>query len=202
MIGIERKLIWFGFNKINLILYIICVTWLLIILVTPAAQEPDSIHFSDEGYVSRDEYFSDIEGIENPFTRAVYHSGDRMCHLKESRSLFINSNQMPYCARDFGIFFGFALGAAIATFFRVDLRWWILVLGLAPIGLDGGIQLLTSYESTNILRILTGTLAGVVTMLALGLVAAEVSQDLHRWVMNKVWMSKNNHPKRSKTNDK
>ena len=200
MIGKDGRLFWFGFNKINLVIYVICVTWLLIILITPAAQDQNTIRFGDNGLVSQDEYFHQIEEIENPFIRTVYHSGDDMCHMKKSRSLFINSHQMAYCARDLGIFFGFALGAALVTFVRIDLRWWMLLIGLVPIGLDGGIQLVTSYESNNILRILTGSLAGVVTMLALGLVVAELSQDMQRWIAQKVWRSNLKHtPQKKKT---
>ena len=33
-------------------------------------------------------------------------------------------------------------------------------LAIIPIGLDGGIQLLTDYESNNILRLLTGAIFG------------------------------------------
>ena len=38
----------------------------------------------------------------------------------------------------------------------------IISLGAIPIGLDGFTQLITSYESTNIVRLITGTLAGFV----------------------------------------
>jgi len=53
--------------------------------------------------------------------------------------------------------------------------FWIL-LGLVPMGLDGGIQLVTDYESTNFLRFITGTLAGIVTGIALGFIVSELSK--------------------------
>ena len=165
----------FGFFKINFILYLIFLTWVLIIIFAPALEPTDTIHFGNKGLVGPEEKYDDIESIQNPFLRVVYHSGDRMCHMKESRSLIINSNQMPYCARCLGIFLGLAIGAAIVTFVVIDLKWWILVAGLMPIGLDGGIQLVTSYESNNVLRISTGLLTGVVTMIALGLVTVEMA---------------------------
>lgn len=49
--------------------------------------------------------------------------------------------------------------------------------GLIPIGLDGGLQLLTSYESNNLFRLLTGGLAGIVTTLALGWVIYDMSKS-------------------------
>ena len=166
----------FGFYKINFILYLICVTWLIILIITPAVLPPNTIVFDNKGLVGPDEHFSEIEIIENPFVQEVYHSGDQLCHQKSARSLYICENQMSYCSRCFGIFLGLALGAGIATFVWIDLKWWLLVLGIVPIGLDGGLQLITSYESNNVLRIFTGTLLGVVTMLAVGSVVIELSE--------------------------
>jgi len=186
----DRLIIMFGFFKLNFIIYLICVIWLLIIIISPLALEPDFIRFGDEGYVGEDEHYSTIETIQNPFIRSVYHSGDRMCHMKESRSFFLNENQMPYCARCFGIFLGFAIGAAITSFVLIDLRWWMLVIGLGPIGLDGGLQLITSYESNNIFRILTGSLAGIITMIAVGLMIMELSNMSKQWMMNRIWAKK------------
>ena len=38
--------------------------------------------------------------------------------------------------------------------------WAIIIAGLAPTWIDGFTQLLTDYESTNIVRILTGSTMG------------------------------------------
>ena len=43
----------------------------------------------------------------------------------------------------------------------------MVLLALVPIGLDGTIQLLTDYESTNSRRLVTGLIAGGVTGWAL-----------------------------------
>ncbi len=180
----------FGFYKLNFVLFLVCLVWLLLLIVTPAALPTGTLDFGDDGMVGENEHFDEIEAINNPIIRTVYHSGDGMCHMKNSRSIFINDNQMAYCARCFGIFFGFVIGAAIATFVKVDLKWWLLVIGLVPIGLDGGLQLITSYESNNIIRLLTGSLAGIVTMLAMGLIIIELSEDVKRWLMNRIWYNK------------
>jgi uncharacterized membrane protein len=180
---------FFGFFKLNFVMYLICVTWLILIIITPMVEPEDSVHFGDEGFgdrVGTDEHYSDIEKLENSFGRIVYHSGDRMCHIKESRSLLINGNQMSYCARDFGIFLGLAVGAGIVTFVVIDLKWYILLIGIIPIGLDGGLQLITSYESNNVLRIFTGGLFGLVTMIAIGLVTVEISLSVRYWMENKI----------------
>lgn len=85
---------------------------------------------------------------------------------------------MPFCARDVAIFFGMVIGMGIVLFVRFPIKLWWIIGGLIPIGLDGGLQLITSYESNNLFRVLTGTLAGAVTMLALGYVIYDVSKDM------------------------
>ena len=52
----------------------------------------------------------------------------------------------------------------VAPLYRSDRRliamWTIIIAGLAPTGIDGFTQLLTGYESTNVVRLLTGSTAG------------------------------------------
>jgi uncharacterized membrane protein len=194
MIGPQDPLPMFGFFKINFIIYLFCLIWVLLILIVPTVSEAGTIQLQelDEfenpiGKVGFSEYHNDIEKIQNPLSRAVYNSGDRMCHLKSSRSFSINDNQMPYCARCFGIFLGFAIGAGFATFIVIDLKLWLLVVGLVPIGLDGGLQYVTSYESNNIFRVLTGSLAGFVTVMAVGLITLEISKSVKYWFMKRQW---------------
>ena len=124
----------------------------------------------------------------NPLWAFTYAFGDINCHQKHYRSWEINGNQMPVCTRDIGIFAGAFLGAALFGRFGVN-RWTIrdtllsifpddtltgiyrdnrrmhvfLGLGLlfvAPMGIDGFTQLLTDYESTNPMRIITGLIFG------------------------------------------
>jgi uncharacterized membrane protein len=173
----QPKLPIFGFYKVNFIIYLIFATWIIIILLTPALEPPGSISFGDEGLVGPSEHYTQIDTFQNPFMKSIYHSGDQMCHQKESRSFIIFENQMSYCARCFGIFLGMAIGAGIATFVWIELKWWFIIGGLIPIGLDGGLQLITSYESNNLFRILTGSLIGIVTMIAVGLVIIEMSES-------------------------
>ena len=73
---------------------------------------------------------------------------------------FINDNQMAVCARDVGTYLGLSIGALLYLVFpRRFSMWWLLVL-IVPLGLDGTIQLLTSYESNNTMRMITGGLYG------------------------------------------
>jgi len=127
----------------------------------------------------------------NPFWALAYGFGDLNCHQKHERSWEINGNQMPVCTRDIGIFLGFSIGCMLFgsrgfnrwtvrdTFLSVIPDSWlqliyekdmrmismvsILFLGLIPMGLDGTTQLLLdSYESNNLLRIVTGFVSGMV----------------------------------------
>ena len=165
------------FNLINFIVYFFLITWALIIVIVPYGLEPDTIHFGDDGYTSLTEHQEAIdEDIDDKFIAGIYDSGDSMCHQKESRTLLINDNQMPYCARCTALFWGLALGIAFVAVVRIELRWWWIIGGLAPMGVDGGLQLVTSYESINIIRIITGGLAGMVTGLAIGVIVFELSE--------------------------
>ena len=123
-----------------------------------------------------------------PLVAIVYMIGDINCHQKYDRSYEVNGNQTAICARDVGILLGFLAGAIVwsryglnrysirdsflsilpdkwvAPLYRTDRRliamWAIIIAGLAPTGIDGFTQLLTDYESTNIVRILTGSTMG------------------------------------------
>ena len=80
--------------------------------------------------------------------------------------------KMPVCARDFGLYGAMLLAALVYPFIRkIDDKaiypaMWLLV-AIVPLALDGGIQLVSEmgflpfvYESTNLLRLLTGAIAG------------------------------------------
>ena len=126
----------------------------------------------------------------NPVFGFVYAFGDINCHQKHDRSWTINENQMPVCVRDIGIFLGFFMGSLFFrlrgynrwtvrdTFLsvfddesiksvylndgRMRLMMLFLALGIVPMAIDGFTQLLTVYESTNIIRLITGFMAGFV----------------------------------------
>ena len=130
----------------------------------------------------------------NPIWAFTYGFGDLNCHQKHHRSWEINGNQLAFCVRDVGIFAGAAIGAAI--FGRFGLNRWTLrdtflsifpdewleavyqknlrgvtslsfaAVLIIPMGIDGFTQLLTDYESNNLLRLVTGLGFGI----ALGLV--------------------------------
>ena len=126
----------------------------------------------------------------NPVFGFVYAFGDINCHQKHDRSWSLNDNQMPVCTRDIGIFSGFFMGCLFfrlrglnrwtvrdsflsvfddgsieSVYFtdrRMRLMVLLLMLGIVPMAIDGFTQLLTEYESTNGVRVITGFMAGFV----------------------------------------
>lgn len=117
----------------------------------------------------------------------VYKVGDQACHTKLSRSFVINGNQMPFCARDSGIFVGATIGLALCAPTRtrlyrwaVRLPWYSYLVLLLPIAVDGIAQNLFGFESDNFRRVLTGLLAGLAVALALAYIAYEASFAVSR----------------------
>ena len=139
--------------------------WVLLVAGGPLLLEPGATG-DLSGYVGRVDNLETIDAM-NPVAAVVYWLGDANCHTISSRSYTYAGNQMPFCARDLGIFAGLALGFTVALRRRPELSLPLVLLALVPIGLDGTIQLLTDYESTNPRRLITGLLAGGVTGWAL-----------------------------------
>ncbi len=139
------------------------------------------------------------------YPRAVYTFGDIQCHQLWYRSLWINGNQLPMCARmtSMYIFANFGLIAAalaphstsssrvMVDAMPASIRRWlarfspergaalIVVVGLLPVAVDGFYQLFSSvthYESTNITRILTGVPGGFVGGLLIGAMLVSIRQ--------------------------
>ncbi len=168
---------------ITIIIFSIALFWALGMVIAPLTLPPNSVtdltpdKTQDRwgvGHVDN----ADITSEMNPYAKFFYERGDMDCHTIKERSLFVNGNQMPYCARDVGIFFGLALGLGITIFIRFEIKIWWLILGIVPLGVDGTVQLITTYESNNILRLTTGGLAGVVITIALGWVVYDLSKGL------------------------
>jgi uncharacterized membrane protein len=150
--------------------------WFLGNVITPYLAPSGTINFGNDGIVGAGDKADEIAVIDNGVARFFYNAGDANCHQHADRSFFLNGNQMPFCARCTSIFFGLAIGAALLIFMSLELHIFWILLGLVPMALDGGIQLITSYESTNPMRFLTGSLAGIVTGIALGYIVSEIGK--------------------------
>ena len=154
------------FHLLVLIPFIITLVWVLMNITAPLTLPAGSVKdlSGSVGVVDNANQTAKM----NPYARWIYQSGDVNCHQIASRTLFINGNEMPYCARCFGIFVGLMLGAMLSLYIVLDLKAWYILGALAPMGVDGVGQLLGFWESTNPLRLVTGALAGFITGVALG----------------------------------
>ena len=138
---------------------------------------------------NQSEYGEFVWSELDPYAAFIYGFGDLNCHTKAERSWEVNGNQMPVCVRDVGIFLGIAIGGFLfsrkgynrwtirdtflsllpdrmmESIYKKDKRLlaMFVLAGVAaiPMAIDGFTQMLTSYESTATMRMLTGTPFGV-----------------------------------------
>lgn len=143
--------------------------WAVVVLISPWTLPAGSV----PDLSGRSGSLDNMDSIEemNPLAAAVYIIGDVYCHQRLDRSFTMNGNEMPFCARDVGIFLGLALGMLIIMMIRPRFRFWLFLVLVVPIILDGGMQLLGLYESNNAMRLITGTLGGGGSSYLLGHVA-------------------------------
>ena len=148
-----------------LAMFAITTIWLVLVVIAPFMVPKGTLTdlSGRVGYLDNMELYSELD----PLPRVVYRIGDSQCHQIVERSYFLNENQMPFCARDFGLFIGLASASLFALFIRLTINPLWLLAGLVPIAIDGGLQMVTSYESVNALRLATGIVAGAALALLL-----------------------------------
>ena len=86
-----------------------------------------------------------------------------ICHRLPHRSFFWKGKQFPLCARCTGIHLGY-FSMPLFLFNLLEVPIYIAILIVVPTYLDGIRQHITKKESTNIVRVVTGFIAGVGTM--------------------------------------
>ncbi|MGM0510294.1 MAG: DUF2085 domain-containing protein [Thermoplasmatota archaeon] len=169
-------------NKEIIIFFALIFFYTVSLFIAPLTLEPGTVKDLD-GNANMIDYSGKWSEM-NPYHRAIYLFSDFNCHQKHYRSYFINDNQMPVCARDVGIFIGMSVGFLMMAFVRrkanfkdvllffipkieqiSEKKKTLAIIGFGalfvlPMAFDGGIQLVSSYESTNPARIITGLLFG------------------------------------------
>ena len=80
------------------------------------------------------------------------------CHCKDNRSFYYKGKKFPLCARCTGELIGIFVG--IILYIIIHPTWKLSCILLIPLIVDGFVQRLTSYESNNIKRVITGFLFG------------------------------------------
>jgi uncharacterized membrane protein len=153
--------------------------WVFLLFLAPLVLPSGSV--SDlSGVVGISDNDAVIGEMSFPWN-VVYSIGDRLCHQKSERSLFLNGNEMPFCTRCTAIWLGLAFGIGFMVLYTIDLneKFFIaIIFSLVPLGIDGIGQLLGFWESTNVIRILTGLPAGIICGVALGIIFDEL-RSLH-----------------------
>lgn len=75
--------------------------------------------------------------------------------------------KLPVCSRDVSFFLSMLIGGIIIYFYKGDkyniiLPIWVFILFISPLAIDGITQLIGLRQSTNLLRIITGFMAGII----------------------------------------
>lgn len=82
------------------------------------------------------------------------------CHARPDRSFYFRGKQFPICARCTGELVGMILCIPTLIFWGCP-SFGIVLLLMVPLIIDGSVQKLTSYESGNIRRLISGILFGM-----------------------------------------
>ncbi|MDR2873958.1 MAG: DUF2085 domain-containing protein [Methanobrevibacter sp.] len=78
------------------------------------------------------------------------------CHKRSDRSFHLKGHKFPICARCTGLVTGFIIYLILELMYiRLPL---VVSLCCIPLIIDGGVQLVTDYESNNIKRSISGLL--------------------------------------------
>ena len=160
---------WNRMGKWNKVSFVLLWGWLSLLLFSPYMIENGTTG-DLSGVVGKYDN-KDVINDMNIVAKGIYYLGDLNCHQLSHRSYAYNDNQMSFCARDTGIFVGLVLGFTYASRKKIILTLPLVIAALIPIGLDGTIQLLTDYESTNPKRLVTGLIAGIATGIAIKIIA-------------------------------
>ena len=94
---------------------------------------------------------------------------------------------MPFCSRCTAIWLGLAIGLGFMVFYKIQLDekfLFAILIGIIPIGLDGVGQLFGLWESTNLIRAITGLSVGIICGVAIGLIVDEI-KTIHIFKNNK-----------------
>jgi len=87
-----------------------------------------------------------------------------VCAQIPSHSFYLFGHQIGLCARNLSIYASMFLGSLIFVLSKKrvpGIPWWVWVLMLLPIAVDGLTQMVGWHESTWVLRVITGTLFGL-----------------------------------------
>ena len=136
---------------------IILSIWLAASLIAPFTVQSNSVN-DLSGRAS----FIDNEkvwGNMNPFAATVYFLGDIFCAGDIGPFILSERKSDPFCARCTAINVGALIDMLIAPYYNPIFNLVLLTLGVLPMVVYGGMELVSSYRSTNLLRVITDSLS-------------------------------------------
>ena len=104
-------------------------------------------------------YFG-LDGI----SKQIFFALHLVCAQIPSHSFYIFGHQLGMCERNFSIYTSMFIGSLIFVLSKKripGIPWWIWILMILPMAIDGTTQMFGLRESTWELRVLTGTLFGL-----------------------------------------
>jgi len=103
-----------------------------------------------------------LEYARLEISRNFYELLRPICHQMPTRSLFIYTSPMALCSRCFFLYLMMFITGIVFYFKKIKhIYWKTALLLIMPCIIDGGAQYLGLKLSTNLLRSITGALAGV-----------------------------------------
>jgi uncharacterized membrane protein len=101
-----------------------------------------------------------LDAIARPLFYALHY----VCAQIPAHSFYVLGHQLGLCARNFSIYASMFLGCLVFVLSKKRLPgipWWLWLLFMVPMALDGTTQMFGLRESTWYLRVITGTLFGL-----------------------------------------
>ncbi len=148
------------------------ITYVLGILVFAALSVPFLSYFG-------------LDGI----SKQIFFALHLVCAQIPSHSFYIFGHQLGMCARNFSIYASMFIGSLIFVLSNKripGIPWWVWILMILPLALDGTTQMFGLRESTWELRVLTGTLFGLGNVwFALPLIQKTILESLPAQSLNR-----------------
>src|SRR6266705_4749418 len=125
----------------------------------------------------------------NGISKQIFFALHLVCAQIPSHSFYIFGHQLGMCARNFSIYASMFIGSLIFILSKnriPGIPWWIWILMILPMALDGTTQMFGLRESTWELRVLTGTLFGLGNVwFALPLIQKTILESLPAQSLNR-----------------
>jgi uncharacterized membrane protein len=141
------------------------ITWVLGVLVFAALSVPFLSYFG-------------LDAI----SKQIFFALHMVCAQIPSHSFYIFGHQLGMCERNFSIYASMFIGSLIFVLSKKripGIPWWLWILMILPMAIDGTTQMFGLRESTLELRVLTGTLFGLANVwFALPLIQKTILESL------------------------